>query len=236
MARIGPAAIEWFDPMSGTEVWGEPEAFGDALMCSQPASTPLAAWLSGHGVHVLHLGAVCFEGRAVLLIGTGGAGKSTTTLASALAGAGFIGDDFCAVELDGKRATVHSMYSSCKLTPTADDRLGHPNLPTIATTNEHKRVVLVHGSLDVVASAPAVSMLILRPPGSAPTEPAAVSPSTALRALRATAIKVALGATSFAQWMSSATGLARAVPAFEMGLTWELDRVVEGVRRAAAAP
>ena len=62
---------------------------------ARPCPVVLQAWLQSRGVVTLHAAAVARAGRAALIVGNAGAGKSTTALACAAAGAGFafLGDD-----------------------------------------------------------------------------------------------------------------------------------------------
>jgi hypothetical protein len=67
---------------------------GDLWTLSHPLFTlPLVEMLKRRGLYGLHAGGVCRDGRALLLPGTSGAGKTTLTLALARAGLGFLGDD-----------------------------------------------------------------------------------------------------------------------------------------------
>ena len=60
------------------------------------------------GLEVLHAAAVTIEGRAVLLIGQSGAGKTSVALRLVLAGAEFLTDDVLAVDRDpGARLRAH---------------------------------------------------------------------------------------------------------------------------------
>ncbi len=66
----------------------------DLWSLSHPLFTlPLVELLKHQGLYGLHAGGVCRDGRALLLPGTRGSGKSTLTLALVRAGFGFLGDD-----------------------------------------------------------------------------------------------------------------------------------------------
>ena len=61
-----------------------------------PPQVLLAALLIAlriNGVHSLHAAALCVDGRALVLVGDSGAGKSTTATALASAGCAYLGDD-----------------------------------------------------------------------------------------------------------------------------------------------
>lgn len=77
---------------------------------------------SRHGLQVVHGAAVGDDGGALLVVGKGGSGKSSTALAAAAHGLRYLGDDYCLV--DPARLAVHALYGTGKLVGTADlDRL-----------------------------------------------------------------------------------------------------------------
>ena len=96
-------------------------------------------WVTGHrlvepvvvellrtaGLFGIHAGAVERDGRGLLLVGRSGSGKSTTTLALALSGWGFLGDDTCYLDgrSSGPRPTVRARWSDIHLTPESLEAL-----------------------------------------------------------------------------------------------------------------
>ena len=82
----------------------------------------LHEWLGRRGLQYVHGGAVGTEEGAVLLVGKGGSGKSTTSLRCVASGMKYVGDDYCLAECgsDSSVPWVHSLYSSGKLVDTSD--------------------------------------------------------------------------------------------------------------------
>jgi len=68
---------------------------------------------------LVHAGAVGIGGRAVLLTGPGGSGKSTSAIAACQAGYDYLGDDYVLVDLAGPQPVAHSLYATAKLAPAA---------------------------------------------------------------------------------------------------------------------
>src|SRR5262249_43157012 len=84
---------------------------------ASPFRIALSWLLNRNGMQMVHGAAVSVGNKAALLAGAGGAGKSTTALACALAGMGYLGDDYCAVEPSSRK--VHMVYRTAKvLSPT----------------------------------------------------------------------------------------------------------------------
>jgi hypothetical protein len=73
----------------------------------------LHRWFATRGLQFVHAAAVGDERGAVLLVGPGGSGKSTTSMLCAAAGMRFAGDDYCLVDASG--GWVYSLYGSGKL-------------------------------------------------------------------------------------------------------------------------
>jgi hypothetical protein len=81
---------------------------------ASPLRVILHAWLTHLGLCPLHGAAVGFADRAALMVGRGGSGKSTSSVASIASGLGYLGDDFCAVDVRAG-ITVHSLYNTAKI-------------------------------------------------------------------------------------------------------------------------
>lgn len=122
-----PPRIASYDVQHATmSYWDEESATGvqwfrdtGGMMPAEPGAPMrnLLRWsLAARGAHMLHLAAA----GGVLFGGPGGAGKSTSSLACALAGAPFTSDDFSVVTFE-PRPTVHAVYSCVKATdPTLE--------------------------------------------------------------------------------------------------------------------
>ena len=153
----------------------------------------LLLWaLRDHDRHFVHAAAVGTYAGAVLLAGPSGTGKSSTAVASVLAGLGYLGDDYCVLTMhDGPE--VHALYGTAKLLPDqvplvdrggalGDDVLVHPTEPG-------SKVILlpVRWAPDqVVTRAPVTAVLVPVQGGPPGVEP--ISPAEALRHLAPTSL------------------------------------------------
>ncbi|MEM6705647.1 MAG: hypothetical protein AAF690_23215 [Acidobacteriota bacterium] len=82
---------------------------------ASPFRTPLHWWASDRGLQLVHGAGVVKGGRAALIVGRGGSGKSSTALTCMERGFELLGDDYVIVGVDP--ATVWSLYSSVKVVP-----------------------------------------------------------------------------------------------------------------------
>ena len=70
-----------------------------------------------------HAAAIGTSAGGLLLVGPGGAGKSTTTVAAALSGMRVAGDDYVVLESGPGGVVAHSLYATAKLAPATVHRL-----------------------------------------------------------------------------------------------------------------
>lgn len=185
----------------------------------RPFMSILGAWLGSRGMPPLHAAAVGDSGGAVLLVGPGGSGKSTTALACAERGLQLVGDDVCAFEI-GTR-TVHSVYRTVKLRTDSAERFVHHRLEDV--DGEHHTIMPQHLAL-MRAPVRAVVALSSASPRSIPRlEP---MPSAAGIGLLAPTRLVAhfAGEAGIRPWIEAVRALS-ALPLFVLHLGWDLDTV-----------
>ena len=85
---------------------------------------PLAAALFFRGAVALHASAVVLDGRALLVAGRSGSGKSTTTAAALAAGAALLSDDLCTLTPTPSGWMVEPGYPWLRLSPDTGRLLG----------------------------------------------------------------------------------------------------------------
>lgn len=71
-------------------------------------------WAQSFGAHVTHAAAVGRNGDGILLVGRGGSGKSTTSIACVDSGMEYVGDDYVLLTRH-PRPEAHSLYHSAKI-------------------------------------------------------------------------------------------------------------------------
>lgn len=79
-------------------------------------------WAELNEMCFIHAAAVSFAGKAVLLVGRGGAGKSTTALVGMQCGLEYIGDDYIMISL-APIPKAFSIYGTAKVNPTLLDAI-----------------------------------------------------------------------------------------------------------------
>lgn len=89
---------------------------------SAPMRTVLHWLCESRGLTLVHAAAVGCGDGCLLLTGKGGSGKSTTAVACALSGLGFLGDDYVVLGKGG-RTCAASLYRSAKINDDMLDRL-----------------------------------------------------------------------------------------------------------------
>ena len=90
----------------------------------------IALWASHQKLNILHAGCVAIDGKAVLIVGRGGKGKSSTSIQCLIDGLDYLSDDYVMVDLNGNKPLAYSMYSTGKL--NAYHLKGFKKIPSIA--------------------------------------------------------------------------------------------------------
>ena len=223
--------LELYRPSIGIDLLVAAQAATDPELLSHPMAATMAAWALDHHLLAMHSAAVEVDGRGVLLIGASGAGKSTTAMACAAAGLGFLGDDLCLV--DPHSRTVYGWYGTMKLFDDSAAAIGSTKWSTMATNRLGKAVVGLSSAdgIRLVDEAPLVALVVLDIDDGMGPRLIDLPRTKVIPAMRCTAVPLP---GAMAPWLSGVATLARALPAFRVPLGWHLDDVVASIREAAA--
>ncbi len=77
----------------------------------------IGAWLAQHGFCLIHAACVGWNGRALLLAGPGGSGKSTTAYTCAAHGWTYYADDLALLRMTGSVPEIFALYNTAKMNP-----------------------------------------------------------------------------------------------------------------------
>jgi hypothetical protein len=238
--RREPSSVETYVP--GGVPGGVPRlhlaastgALASGDLRAQPANRAIASWLASPTVQLAHAAAVALDGCGVLLVGVGGRGKSTTALACAQAGFSFLGDDLCVIEAGcpehGTPARVHGVYATVKLNRDSQEQLGARDWPFLGVTPKGKSAFALPPAIRFERAVPLVAIVGVRADGQSAGAARRMSAPAAMGLLAATGLQMATGSGTPGQWLSAAAAIAREIPAYELGLTWDLQHVVATVR------
>lgn len=223
------SAIEW---QRGTAYWLVPQAEGiPYIERAHPLQQLLIHWLGRQRRFFVHGAAVGNEHGGVLILGHGGAGKSTTALLSLEAGLQYAADDHCLVSQDDGPA-VHSIYATGKV--AFDELHRFPLLAPAADTVERPATEKAVLFLDRLASARLAPRLELRALLLARITDV---PETRLRRVGgATAFKAILASSALhlpgerPQALECFNGLVRRLPAYVLELGADLRSTPVAIR------
>lgn len=115
--RLADDGIAAFEMSGGNRIGYVPGAQWDGALPLRFYSTVVALACAWRGAIPMHASAVAIDGRAWLLCGATGAGKSTLTAALLAQGAEFIGDDLTMVDAGGDGTTVPRGRTTMRLHP-----------------------------------------------------------------------------------------------------------------------
>ncbi|MCW1838867.1 hypothetical protein [Prosthecomicrobium hirschii] len=217
----GRRACTWYPQIATLPAWAK----------ASPFRIPLSWALADRGLQMVHGAAVSWGGGAALLCGDGGSGKSTTALAAALAGFGYVGDDYCAV--DSAALQVHMVYRTAKVLPSTLrllPALGRWIVNPDRMAEEKGVIFLKPGQLDLVASAPLRCLILPSVADDGVAGLVGATPAEAIHALLPSTVGGLMGGT--AGTPSHILRLARRLPVYRLRLAPDLARVVALLRDA----
>jgi hypothetical protein len=186
------------------------------------------SWLCNlHRMQLVHGAAVAIGGRAVLLTGKGGSGKSTTALGCALAGMQYLGDDYCVVEPSAGK--VHMLYRTAKLLKKTLDIMPCPGVVENPDRLDiEKGVVFLEPSdVHLLRSAALSAILLPRVEPDAPTRLYPATREEAIKAILPSTIGQLMGGTSASPGLIMA--LVRNAPAFHLTLGGDRKSVTDTI-------
>jgi hypothetical protein len=194
-----------------------------------PFRRVLPGWRQADGQFVVHASAVGLPDGGVLLAGSTGSGKSTTSVLCIGSSLGFAGDDFMLVE-PMPQPYVHSLYSSAKLNQHVLDWRPDLRAAVVNADRLGTEKAVVHAAVSwpqhVTTGFPLRAIALPRPTSAATTTARPVTSAVAFKALLADTLFTAHGPVR--QVTRGLADLVRAVPCFELALGTD----VEGVPRA----
>lgn len=179
------------------------------------------SWFVPQRKLMCHGAAIARSDTAALIVGPGGAGKSTLAIQAMAHGFGYIGDDYVLLDASGDAPTVHSIYRSGKLFP-ADARAGIPADVTVAACDDDlaDKYLLSIAPDRLVAAAPIRAVIAPRLGGDEPAiDP--ISPAAALQMLMPSVFQQLVGAEQAK--LAIAARIAR-IPCYRLSLSRDHGR------------
>ncbi len=175
VASGGERAWHWVEAAAGIQYWD----------VSAPFKAIFHRWARERGMQLVHGGAVGTDEGAVLIVGSPGSGKSTTSLVCLDAGMQYLGDDYVMAGLRPE-PRVHSVSCAAKLEVPQAKRYSHlmPTIWNADRLDEEKAVGFVdHHPGAAVGSRPLRAIIVPRVSGLANTTVRELSAGAALFAL-----------------------------------------------------
>lgn len=201
-----------------------------------PLRIILGWWMSYRGCQLVHAGGVGTSSGGVLIVGKGGAGKSSTALSCFLSPLGYAGDDYCLLA-PAPQPTVFSLYSSAKI--HAHDLLKFPFLePLVSNRRQLDKEKAVCFLFEAHAGKlrsqfPLRAVLIPQLTGERETRVVAAPRAAGLKALAPTTITQMPDAGG--EVIQRIASVVRTVPCFYLNLGTEMSRIPDVIARLLAS-
>jgi hypothetical protein len=191
----GPEGMAFFDPLGGIVALYDARSNRAGMWFANPAAPALwivaapflrllDVWFVLRGSIMCHGAAIAHRGRAALIVGPGGAGKSSLALRAPEHGFSYLGDDYVLLEPGRAGATIHSVYGSGKLAGH-DLAAGLPVCSAVHRAPDEwaEKSFLRIDEASILASAPLALILEPRVGGGDTPWAEPISPAEALRAV-----------------------------------------------------
>lgn len=205
---------------------------------ARPFQRLLSVWFNDRKIQLIHSGLVSWEGRGVLFVGMGGAGKTTASISCLLDGFGYLGDDFLGLEENSDGSfTGYGIYASCLLTPKHLTRF--PDLMPYERAANHahedKSLVYLSGLFPerLERSAPIEVIALPRVVDADETSFRTASKGEALLALAPTSVMFLPGAN--VRSLDKLARLVECVPCYWLELGRDVNQIARTVRQMATA-
>ena len=230
-------ALNLFDTITATGVyWTQAAEPLPYWAKASPLRCLFHWWAETRGCQLVHAAAVGREGRAVLITGKGGLGKSTTALSCLGKGLDYIGDDYVVVQLDPV-PRVHSLYCTAKL--NWDQMARFPRLADLAIghgSGSDKAVMYLYPEMQgqIARSLPLHTIVTPRISNQPQAELGSISAIDMQRAIAATTMSQLPRAGEHTYQFINR--LVARLPAFQLIVGTNLDAIAEITVRLLATP
>lgn len=232
-----PRHLEWLSPISfGSHKISEAKVIFDrsegldGSLSARPCRETISLWAANLGIIPIHASCIALGGRALLMLGKGGSGKTTTALALAKRGWDLLADDLCFIYHDGPQTMVASLYATTLVTQNSLNRLQASLWEDLGNTHHGKSARRLPPNINIVTEAELAGMVWVSQNVGDLYKPKFLNRSQALVPLQA-AFAPALQARGPSEnLVNQLAGLSRSAPTWNMRLDWEFDKIDHALR------
>lgn len=230
---LGPGVLSLLDLESNQALyWLRDARQHPVYMTGSPLLTLLHWWMEKHDRQIVHAGAVGLPEGGVLLIGKGGSGKSTTTLACLHSPLSYLADDYVILNRESPYV-VYSLYNSGKLNAASQGLL--PDVAALAAGASldfmGKSLFFVHEHMPdkLIREFPLAAFLLPQVKGGVRTRLRPVSGQVVRQALVPSTIHQLTGAG--AEAIKALEELANSAPGFALELGTDMEGIPAAILR-----
>jgi hypothetical protein len=202
----------------------------DGSLRARPGVEVISTWAASLGILPAHASGIAVDGRALILIGDSGSGKTTTALALAERGWDLVADDRCFLLRDGAKVKVASLYPTTVVTTSSLARLVARDWYDLGRTHHGKHARRLPPGIMVADMVELAGVVWVSPSEGPLYTPEPMNRRDAMVPWQAALAPALQAHGPSADWVRSLAALCRAVPAWRMGLDWDFDRIDMALR------
>jgi hypothetical protein len=201
---------------------------------TRPGIDIISAWAANRGILPIHASGIAREGRALILLGVGGSGKTTTALALAQRGWELLGDDRCFLYRDGTQIKVASLYATIFLTSESLLRLKAGDWPNLGDSHHGKHARSLPSTARMAETANLVGAVWVSPDAHSPYKLQPLSRRQALVPWQFALSPVLQTHGPSPALLNDLSDFSQTVMAWRMGLNWDFDQIDKVFRDAVS--
>jgi hypothetical protein len=214
-----------------SELFVDTEALKDGAIRARPSVDAISAWAISQSTFPLHASAVAIGSDALLFVGEGGRGKTTTALSLAFSGWSLLADDRCFLGANEDVMSVYSLYKTAILTPAIVERfpefLGH----RLGLTHEGKIACALPTTVDFAKSARIRGVIAVSHGTGEEYKLERLDSKSALSAWQQALVPSIQAVGPSSEILSTLARAVRTLPVWSLILGWDFSRIDSTLRQ-----
>jgi hypothetical protein len=203
----------------------EGRSIQDGTIRARPAIDAISTWAASQGVVPVHASGIVKGRDALLLVGEGGRGKTTTAMALAARGWKLLADDRCYLTMDQQGVTASGFYRTVILTREIAERFPEFLGESLGMTHAGKVACRLPETKKLASNAVLRGAICISGDEADPYRLRTVGTKHRLGIWQEALMPAVQAIGPSPVWLSLFAHVSRKLPLFSMSIGWDLDRI-----------
>lgn len=201
------------------------QSIEDGTTRARPAIDAISTWAASQGVVPVHASGIARGQDALLLVGEGGRGKTTTAMALAARGWNLLADDRSFLTIERQGVVASGFYRTAILTCDSANRFPEFIGEVLGMTQAGKVACRLPWTTPLVSNAVLRGAISLSRDEADPYRLRKVGTKVALRIWQEALIPTVQAIGPSPVWLGLLAEVSRNIPLHSMSIGWDLDRI-----------